>query len=44
VARYYAHRASDPDRWLAGMNVLQQRLETALEGASAAPSGKSQQP
>jgi len=27
VAGYYAGRASDPDRWLAGMNKLQRRLE-----------------
>jgi NAD(P)-dependent dehydrogenase (short-subunit alcohol dehydrogenase family) len=27
VGRYYAHRANDPDRWLAGMRTLQQRLE-----------------
>ncbi len=37
VARYYAHRATDTDRWLDGMNLLQQRLERALEGGSAAP-------
>lgn len=37
VARYYAHRATDPDRWLAGMNVLQQRLEAAMDGAAPAP-------
>ena len=27
VADYYAARATQPDRWLAGMNKLQQRLE-----------------
>jgi NAD(P)-dependent dehydrogenase (short-subunit alcohol dehydrogenase family) len=27
VADYYAQRAADPDRWLSGMNRLQQRLE-----------------
>ncbi len=27
VAGYYAHRAADPDRWIATMNKLQQRLE-----------------
>jgi NAD(P)-dependent dehydrogenase (short-subunit alcohol dehydrogenase family) len=27
VAQMYAHRAADPDRWLAGMNKLQRRLE-----------------
>lgn len=27
VAQYYAARASDPDRWLAGMNRLQTKLE-----------------
>jgi NAD(P)-dependent dehydrogenase (short-subunit alcohol dehydrogenase family) len=28
VARYYANRAGSTDRWLAGMNKLQQRLES----------------
>lgn len=28
VADYYAARAADPDRWLAGMNKLQRGLET----------------
>lgn len=27
VAGYYAHRASDPDRWIATMNKLQRKLE-----------------
>jgi hypothetical protein len=27
VAGYYAQRATDPDRWLTGMNRIQQRLE-----------------
>jgi NAD(P)-dependent dehydrogenase (short-subunit alcohol dehydrogenase family) len=27
VATFYANRATDPDRWLGGMNRLQQRLE-----------------
>jgi NAD(P)-dependent dehydrogenase (short-subunit alcohol dehydrogenase family) len=27
VAGYYAQRATDPDRWLGGMNRIQQRLE-----------------
>ena len=27
VARMYAGRAADPDRWLAGMNGIQQYLE-----------------
>lgn len=29
VSRYYAARATEPDRWLAGMNKLQRRLEDA---------------
>jgi NAD(P)-dependent dehydrogenase (short-subunit alcohol dehydrogenase family) len=36
VARMYAGRATDPDRWLRGMNKLQQRTEqtgAAVEGA-----------
>ena len=28
VATYYALRAGDPDKWLSGMNRLQQRIET----------------
>ncbi|MGW4293688.1 SDR family oxidoreductase [Micromonospora chersina] len=31
VADYYAHRATDPDRWLGGMNRIQRQLED--EGA-----------
>jgi hypothetical protein len=27
VAEYYRQRAADPDRWLAGMNKLQRRIE-----------------
>ena len=27
VGRYYARRAADPDRWMATMNTLQQKLE-----------------
>ncbi|WP_329493295.1 SDR family oxidoreductase [Kitasatospora herbaricolor] len=27
VAEYYTHRATDPDRWLGGMNKLQRALE-----------------
>jgi len=30
VAGYYAARAADPDRWLAGMRRLQQKVDTAL--------------
>jgi len=30
VARFYAGRASDPDRWLRGMNKLQRRVEGAV--------------
>ena len=29
VARMYAGRAGDPDRWLAGMNKLQRKIEAA---------------
>ncbi|MYS86382.1 SDR family NAD(P)-dependent oxidoreductase [Embleya scabrispora] len=32
VARMYAGRAADPDRWLAGMRKLQARLEFAKDG------------
>jgi NAD(P)-dependent dehydrogenase (short-subunit alcohol dehydrogenase family) len=32
VAGYYAARATDPDRWLAGMNKLQRKLETLDAG------------
>ena len=27
VARMYASRAGDPDRWLSGMNKLQRKVE-----------------
>ena len=30
VAGYYAHRAADPDRWIATMNTLQTKLEVSL--------------
>jgi hypothetical protein len=30
VARMYANRAADTDRWLRGMNKLQARTETAV--------------
>jgi NAD(P)-dependent dehydrogenase (short-subunit alcohol dehydrogenase family) len=30
VRAYYAHRAADPDRWIATMNKLQQKLEASL--------------
>lgn len=36
VAGYYAARATDTDRWLAGMNRLQQRLESTTASASGA--------
>ena len=32
VARMYAGRAADPDRWLAGLNVIQQDLEAVPDG------------
>ena len=31
VAGYAALRSAEPDRWLAGMNKLQRKLETARE-------------
>jgi NAD(P)-dependent dehydrogenase (short-subunit alcohol dehydrogenase family) len=37
VAQYYALRATDTDRWLAGMRKLQHRLDESTE--SAGPSG-----
>ncbi|WP_342780308.1 SDR family oxidoreductase [Catellatospora sichuanensis] len=33
VAAFYARRADDPDRWLRGMNRLQQDLEQRLAGS-----------
>ena len=38
VAKYYAHRASDPDRWLAGMQRLQARILGAVGDGQAATS------
>jgi NAD(P)-dependent dehydrogenase (short-subunit alcohol dehydrogenase family) len=32
VAQYYALRATDTDRWLAGMRKLQRRLDQAQDG------------
>jgi NAD(P)-dependent dehydrogenase (short-subunit alcohol dehydrogenase family) len=32
VARMYAARAADPDRWLRGMNKLQRRVDDAVSG------------
>jgi short-subunit dehydrogenase len=32
VATYYAARATDTDRWLGGMNRVQQHLDAAREG------------
>ena len=34
VARMYAGRAADPDRWLTGVNLIQQDLEAIPEGGS----------
>ena len=40
VATYYERRASDPDRWLAGMRKLQARIVGALpEGAGGGTDG-----
>ncbi len=36
VAGYYTARASDPDRWLSGINRLQQKLERIEQTAPAA--------
>ncbi|MCB0964296.1 MAG: hypothetical protein KDA98_13525, partial [Acidimicrobiales bacterium] len=33
VAEYYRRRATDPDRWLAGMARLQDRIVSALADA-----------
>ncbi len=42
VAQFAVRRAADPDRWLAGMNKIQQGLESAQEppGDSAVESGR----
>jgi hypothetical protein len=32
VAAYYQGRATDPDRWLRGMNRMQQRIEEVERG------------
>ena len=32
VHRYYQMRAADPDRWLRGMNRMQQRIEEVERG------------
>lgn len=37
VAEYYRRRATDPDRWLAGMQRLQARIVAALEPPPGAP-------
>jgi len=34
VARYYQMRAGDPDRWLHGMNRMQQRIEDVERGTA----------
>ncbi|MGN6795384.1 MAG: SDR family oxidoreductase [Streptosporangiaceae bacterium] len=34
VARMYAGRAADPERWLAGLNLIQQDLETVPDGGA----------
>ena len=34
VAKYYAHKASDPDRWLAGMQRLQSRILGMVDDGS----------
>ena len=34
VATYYAMRASNPDRWLRGMNRMQQRIEEVERGSA----------
>ena len=33
VGDYYRFRASDPDRWLRGMNRMQQKIEEVEAGA-----------
>jgi NAD(P)-dependent dehydrogenase (short-subunit alcohol dehydrogenase family) len=40
VRDYYVQRATDPDRWLRGMNRLQQRVEEANEKARNAEEAK----
>jgi NAD(P)-dependent dehydrogenase (short-subunit alcohol dehydrogenase family) len=39
VGGYYAMRAGDPDRWLRGMNRMQQRIEAVERGPGEAPVG-----
>jgi NAD(P)-dependent dehydrogenase (short-subunit alcohol dehydrogenase family) len=39
VGGYYAMRAGDPDRWLRGMNRMQQRIEEVERGLGEAPVG-----
>jgi short-subunit dehydrogenase len=34
VGRYYQMRAGDPDRWLHGMNRMQQRIEDVERGTA----------
>ncbi len=34
VARMYAGRAADPDRWLAGLNLIQQDLEAVPDAGA----------
>lgn len=35
VRQYYAGRATDPDAWVAGMNRIQQRLETVTDATTS---------
>jgi NAD(P)-dependent dehydrogenase (short-subunit alcohol dehydrogenase family) len=39
VGGYYAMRAGDPDRWLRGMNRMQQRIEEVERGLGGTPAG-----
>ena len=39
VGEYYTRRAGDPDRWLRGMNRMQQRIEEVERGLGEAPGG-----
>ena len=39
VREYYGRRASDTDRWLRGMNRMQQRIEAVERGPGEAPVG-----